>query len=394
MALDTVGILTPVDFSTEQVTVLKPEMREVFVNETPLVARLPRNPAKGKTYQILTYDVRQRNYLVGTGGMASSSATSLPVADASPFWVGDVLELTPAAGGTAERVEVLQPGNLTATPNTLTVRRGVDGTTAASSWSAADLIKLIGNSRTGGEIDQQASRAVRSSLTQIVQTFQASVQVGGEAEALGNVALPPGADSLFGLERAIKLTELMRDEEYTSYYGNGQIPSASGDRGKQKGLRALIKSYNGGANVKTGAGGSYTIDTFLADTVDKIVAAGGMPDAVLCSASFITGLRKWAPNQVISNGNDLTDALGLPIRRIVLAIGGYELTFIASLQLEKGTAAVVTSDDLDLAVLRDEFWQPRGNRGDAMEGDWISSLCINLGHPQFHAWVEGITSLA
>ena len=68
--------------------------------------------------------------------------------DASPFMVGDVLEL--ASG---ERVEVTADPN--PATNVVPVRRGAEGTTAGTGRRRRP-VRLIGNSRTGAEVDQSA----------------------------------------------------------------------------------------------------------------------------------------------------------------------------------------------------------------------------------------------
>lgn len=392
MALDTVGILTPIDFAAEQPTVISTVAREVFVNETPLVSRLPHVQATSETYTINTYDVRKRPYVVGTGGILIGG-TSLPLADASPFQVGDVLGITPAGGGSEERVEITAPPVLTTTPNTVTIRRAREGT-AAAAYSAADVVRLIGNARTGGEINQQGFRTVSTGIQQIVQTFQYPVQVGGKAEAIANVSLPPGVNSVMGRDRAIKLVEAMRDVENSMYYGLGEAPAASGDRGKMKGLKTLIATYNGGSNVVASAGANYTRAAFLAATVQKIYAAGGMADTILCSTDFLGFLDTWVPSKTAMMGTGTTRELGFPITTFVLPLGAQPLTFVPSLQLKSGTAFVLSSNDIDVRTLREMFWQPRGYLGDAMQGDWIGDYAVNLGHPQWHAVVEGISSAA
>src|SRR4051794_9753265 len=139
MPLDTVGILTPIDFPSEQTTVLSAVDREVFVDEVPLFGRLAHRQATSETYTITSYDVRQRTYAVATGGI-TAVATTLPIADASPFMVGDVLEITD--GTNTERVEVTAAPTLTTTPNTLTIRRAREGT-AGAAFVATNTIRLI-----------------------------------------------------------------------------------------------------------------------------------------------------------------------------------------------------------------------------------------------------------
>lgn len=392
MALDTVGILSIIEFAPEQTTVIRATERELFVNERPLFARLPHVQATSEVYTINSYNVRGRSYVVGTGGI-TNVATSLPIADASPFQVGDVLELIKADASAMERVEVIAVPVLTTTPNTLTIRRAREGSTAVA-FAAADTINLIGNARTGAEIDQQATRVSQTGITQVVQTFQEAVQIGGKAQAIQNVALPPNANSVMGFTRAVKLVETIRDIENTFYYGEGEVPAASGNRGKMKGLRKIIKSYNSGSNYVAAAGASYTLSAFLAATVQKIYSAGGMADVILCSTDFMTFANAWVPNKTSMMGNGKTNELGFDINTVILPLDARPLTFITSLQLRPGTAAVLSSNDIDVRYLREIQWLPRERRGDATEGDWIGDYAINVDHPQWHAWVDGITSAA
>lgn len=389
MALNTVGLLTPIEFASEQTTVLSAVERQIFVNETPLFGRLPHRRATSESYTITSYDVRKRAYAVGTGGI-TAVATTLPIADASPFLVGDVLEITD--GTNTEYVEVTAAPTLTTTPNTLTIRRARAGTTAAA-FVATNTVRLVGNSRTGAEIDQQASRPVVTTLEQYVQTFQFPVQIGGKAEAISNVALPAGASSVFGLNRAVKAVEFVRDVEYSMYYGRGEKPAASGDRAKMKGLRTLIAAYNGGANLTANAGASYTSAAFLAATADKIYDAGGMADVILCSTNFMGFLRTWVPGQQSIAGTGVT-SLGQPIKSFTLALDANPLTFVPSFQLRPGTAIVLSSFDLEVRALRDMQFVNREKRGDAIEGDWIGDYTIHMNHPEWHAFVEGISSAA
>lgn len=388
MALDVQGILEPIQFSGERPTVISAVTREVFVNETPLVARLPRVPGIDVKYTKNIFDVRGRSYVLGTGDL-TNSATSLPIADSSPFLVGDVLELND--GTNVERVEV------TAIPDAthLTIRRAREGTTGTAFLTATPTkVLLIANSRTGAEIDQVAHRPTRTTLDFFAHTCQFPVQVGGLAEAVSkNTPLPQGQRSVFGQNRAVMLIEMMRDIEYAAYYGKGENPAAAGDRGKMKGLQTLIASYNSGANVKTNAGASYTIASFIADAIQKIYDVGGNPDVILCSTDFLGGLNTWVPGKTSYTGRT-TSALGFPIDEFILPLTAKPLKFIPALQLAKGTAVVLTSSDIRMRVLRDEFWNPRANRGDAIEGEFLATMNIDLDHPQWHSWVGGITSYA
>lgn len=389
------GILQNISLVNEQTTVLYPYLREVFINETPLITRLPREVAEGQVYNMITYDVRPRTYTLAAAFTASGADLDITLATegASSLMVGDVLEVLDTAGTASERVEVTEIVSNTV----VNVRRAREGTTViantAAGAAASLVVTLIGNSRTGAEVDVAGKRTVRTLTPQYVQTFQSPVQVGGLANAVRNTRLPAGFSDVFSLEQQVAMTEMMRDQEYSSYYGIGEAPSAAGDRAKQKGVRKQISAYNSGSNLKLAAGASYTFLSFVADAIQKCIDGGGDPDSVICSTSFLTGLLTWgfAKQQITT---PRLNELGLPINEIAVPFASGIITFIPSYQMKAGSACVLTSRDAKMRFIREEFWQQRGLRGDAKEGDFIADTCVELGHPGWHAWVEGITSFA
>ena len=390
-------ILKNVSLATEQVTVLYPYLREVFINETPLITRTPRQSAEGASYSIITYNVRQRPHTLNAA--INNTGTTLTLTDTTDLMIGDVLELQNSAGSATERVYV----SAVPTNTTVTITRAAEGTSAVANDTNTNTsltVTLIGNSRFGSEVDQVATRSARVAIPQYTQTFLYPVQIGGLANAVRNTRLPAGISDVFSLEQKTKMTEMMRDAEYTSYYGKGEAPT-SAITGKQKGLKTLIGYWNGtgamaagsNVNVKTSAGGSYTMLNFVADGIQKALDGGGDPDTVICSTSFMTGLATWgfAKQQVIQPRQN---ELGTPIKEIEVPFTTGPVTFIPSYQLAAGTAIVLTSKDVTMRYIRPEFWQPRGIRGDAREGDFIGDLCVEVGHPGWHAWVEGVTGFA
>ena len=126
-----------------------------FVNRCPLITRTPRVPVGSTTFTIVSRGFRPRVATLASPIAAGDGQISL--VDATPFMNGDVLELL-----SGERVELTSdpiPGS-----NTITVRRAIEGTSAATG-AINDTIRLISNSRTGAEVEQNAvstRRAVRS----------------------------------------------------------------------------------------------------------------------------------------------------------------------------------------------------------------------------------------
>lgn len=383
------GILQDFNLRTEQSTVLYPYLREVFINEAPLISMLPRERADGQVYSVTVYDVRPRTYTLAAA-VATTGQTTFTLSDASPLQVGDVLGLVKNDGTALEHVEITADPNTSA--NTIVVRRARGNTTATTNdLSGNTTLTLIGNSRTGSEVDQTATRSARSTITQAVQTFEFPVQVGRVANATSNTRLPNGISNVFSLEQKVKMTELMRDEEYTAYYGLYEAPAAAGDRAKSRGLRSWVAQ---GSNLKTNGGGSYTKLNFIADTIQKCLNGGGNPDIALVSNDFALGLSTWSVGLQQFSDPRRTPFLGVPIKEFEAPFLGHPVTIIPSFQLKAGTVFVGTSSDMKVRFIEEESFAPRGRRGSAVEGDFYADTCIEVGHPNWHAWVEGITGFA
>lgn len=393
----TTDILKMFSLGNETETRLEAYLREVFVNETPLFARLPHEPTDAQAYNIVTYDVRGRSLTLGAA--INNSGTTLTVTDSTSLIVGDILELPSTDGTSTERILV------TAIPSstTATIVRAMGGTTAVANDTNNNsnlTITLIGNSASGGDVDKVASRSTRTLIPQYVQTFHFPVQIGGLADAVRAVRLPTGISSLLTLEQQTKMTEFMRDVEYAFYYGKPTAQTST-KNATMGGLQHLIGWYNGGStpaagsntNVKTNGGSSYTLLNFMADAVQKALNGGGDPDVVVVSNSFASGLMTWGfgKQQIVA---PRVNEIGVAINEVVYPFGSRPLTVIPSYQLTAGTAIALTSSDVKVKRIREAFYQPRGLRGDAKEGDYIGDYAIEVGHPGWHAWVSGITSFA
>jgi hypothetical protein len=348
-----------------------------FVNRCPLVTRVPRVPVGSTTFTIVSRGYRPRTATLA--GAVASGDTQISLTDVSPLMNGDVLEL--ASG---ERVEIVSDPNLAA--NTITVRRGAEGTTPAAG-SPNDTIRLIGNSRTGAEVNQSGVALKPVGVAQYCQTWQHPVQVGGSLQASSAFETYPSARSPFDQYKMDALQNLMDDMEYTSYYGRGEDPSVSG-RPKQKGLRTLLTS-----NVTTNPvnAGAYKPTDFIRDTLQQCRTNGGEPDVLLVSSNFMTGLATWG--QAVQRIDAGVNVFGTPIDLFEAPfLGG--VSIIEAPLLKPFTAICLTSGEVRMRMKRNEFWNPRGVRGDAYEGDWLAEGAIEVDNQAHHAWVEGITAFS
>ena len=250
-----------------------------FVNRCPLVTRIPRVPVGSTTFTIVSRTFRSRIAMVAVAVAASDAQITL--VDASPFMNGDVLEL--ASG---ERVEITGDPNLST--NSIPVRRGAEGTTPGTA-AVNDAVRLIGNSRTGSEVNQSGVALRPVGVPQYCQTWQHPVQVGGSLQASAAYQTSPGVRTPLEQNKMDALQNLMDDMEVSTYYGLGEDPSVSG-RPKQKGLRSLLTS-NLTANPTNA--GAYKATDFIRDTMQQCRINGGDPDVLLVSSNFMTGLATW-----------------------------------------------------------------------------------------------------
>ncbi len=348
-----------------------------FVNRCPIVTRTPRVPVGSTTFSIVSRRFRPRTATLGAAVAATD--TTITLADASPLMNGDVLQLV-----SGERVEIIADPNIVA--NTISVRRAAEGTTAATG-ALNDTILLISNSRTGAEINQNGVALRPIGVTQYCQTWQHPVQVGGSLQSSSSYQTSPGLRTPFEQTKMDALQNLMDDMESSTYYGRGEDPSVAA-RPKQKGLRALL-SVNTTTSPTNAA--AYKATDFIRDTLEASRAGGGDPDVLLLSTNFMLGLVTWGQSAMRVNAG--TNVFGTPIDVFEAPfLGG--ITIIEAPLLQPFTAVALTSAEVRMRMKRNEFWNPRGVRGDSFEGDWMAEGAIEIENPSHHAWVEGITAFS
>ena len=183
------------------------------------------------------------------------------------------------------------------------------------------------------------------------------------------------------------LQNLMDDMETSSYYGIGDDPAVAA-RPKQKGLRSLIVTNK--LTAPTNASAYRAVD-FIRDTMQACRQNGGDPDVLLLSSNFMTGLATWG--QAVQRIDAGVNIFGTPINVFEAPfLGG--VSIIEAPLLRPYSAACLTSSEVRMRMKRNEYWNPRGSRGDAFEGDWIAEGAIELDNEMHHAWVEGITGFS
>lgn len=366
-----------------------------FVNRTPLTSRLPKLPVGNVSFSMVGYKFRPRALTLAA--TITTGDTTFTLGDTSPIQNGDVLLMS-----TGEAVEVTAAPNNSA--NTVAVRRAVGtdisgvfthvaATAIASLTPPANAVTNLGNSRTGGEINQLAVSQVPTSQTQWVQTYQHIVQVSGVMQDIQGFPWPGNTPAPFPKNKLDAMQNCMDDIEYSSLYGVGEALSASVSRPKQYGIANLLVTNN-----KTGTNPTtYKPTDFQADAITPIWANGGRASIIFASTTFMNGLAVWGQGlQRMSPG---VTPFGVDIETYYSPFVG-PIPIIPNMWLQPGTALVLTGEEVRFRVLKDVEYQPYGRRGDTGsadnngEGDWIGRLAIEVDNEAHHAYIKGVTAFA
>ncbi len=367
------------------------------------MTRLSYVPVERVDFLMYTHQYRGRGTYLATA-VSSSSTTSLTVGDATFLMNHDLLDLTDPATGNVERVQI--NGDPTSS-TTINVTRGVStivsgtytapptgsyltGLSSIGAGSSGNLnIALVGNARTGAEVNQTGLTTVGVSRTQYCQTFQFPVQVGGSAQTARAQVMPGGIQTPFDFNMTVQLQNMVDDIENCIYYGQAQAPNdAVGITAKMNGLKYILQTNNTTSPTNASA---YGATDLIRDTLQAARQGGGEPDLLLVSTNFMSGFATWG--QAIQRVPAGETAFGTPIN-VFEAPFLHGVTIVEAPLLQPFTAIALTSSEVYIRNKRNPFWQLRGSRGDMVEGDWIAELAIEVVNEPHHAWVQGITAFS
>jgi hypothetical protein len=368
-------------------------IRNWFANRNPLVTRLPYVPVERVDFQMYTHQYRARSTTLGVA-ISSSAATSVTLSDATFLMNHDVLQIVDSATGNVEYVQI--NGDPTSS-TTINVTRNVVTQGASGLLSSAALgstINLVGNSRTGAEVNQTGLTTVGTARTQYCQTFQFPVQVGGSAQTARAQVMPGGVQSPFDFNMTIQLQNMVDDIENCCYYGIAQAPVDSlGITAKMNGLRSIFQTNNVSPVTATTPvnAAAYGPTDLVRDTLQAARGGGGEPDLLVVSTNFMSAFATWG--QAIQRIPSGETVFGTPINTYEAPFL-HGVTIIEAPLLRPYTAIALTSSEIYVRNKRNPYWNLRGNRGDMVEGEWLAEMAIEVVNEPHHAWVEGITAFS
>ncbi len=360
-------------------------IRNWFANRNPLVTRLPYVPVERVDFLMYSHQYRARSTTV-TAAISASTTTGLSLGDATFLMNHDVLQLIDSTSGSSEYVQI--SGDPTGS-QTITVIRGVAGTTATTSVASGSTVNLIGNSRTGAEVNQTGLTTVGVSRTQYCQTYQFPVQIGGSAQTAKAQVMPGGIQTPFDFNMTVQLQNMVDDIENCVYYGIAQAPNdGSGVTAKMNGLSNIIQTNLTHSPTNASAYGSTDL---IRDTLQAARSGGGEPDLLVVSTNFMSGFATWG--QAVQRIPAGETVFGTPIN-VLEAPFLHGVTIVEAPLLRPYTAIALTSSEVYVRNKRNPYWNLRGNRGDMVEGDWIAEMAIEVVNESHHAWVENITAFS
>jgi hypothetical protein len=367
-----------------------------MIEQTPIFSRLNHQPAGSSSFTLDNWAYRPYTYTLGAA-ITTNSQLTLTLTDVSPLMQGDLLSF----GNDSETVMVVSDPNTSA--NTVTIVRAYGSTTAVSSLANGSTIRLRGNARTGGEINQTGYATVATPVTQQCQTIQHPIQVGGRLMHISEFIAMPGTANALQQQVKISTQNAFLDAEASLVYGLLQVPSSSFPRGAMSGIRQLIAAnapQNFNASNYQGAGvaaaaplnsSAFSAKDIISNLLKPAVDGGGKVDTIFVSTDWMVGLAQMGQGfQRVEAGSTV---LGTPIME-------YDAPFlngariVLAPKLDPGTAIGLVMEEISWGALRDFMMQPRGIQGDAIQLDIIMDGAVKLGNLPHHTFVEGVTGFA
>jgi hypothetical protein len=359
-----------------------------WVNTNPLFTRLPSYPCGQIEFTV--QGTTNRPATVQLTAAIDAAATVLPLADVSYLMNGDTLELT-FADGTVEMMEITGDPNEAA--STVPVKRG-DAFTVAGAAPINTQLRIISNSRTGGEELQKGIAPRHWTQKNWIQSSMHPVEVAGVTMDTANYrtgSISPGAATPLDAYRMRALGDMTDGFDRMILYQRGVAPSDTDTkRTKTKGVRQQCQDA-GSYIFRPQNYAAYSPYDFFRDLHAGPAEVGGSPNLYFMSTDWVGGLMRWKfPLVQIDMG---TTVFEVTIEGFTseMAPGGI---FIKHPKMKAGSIFACNSADLFLRHMRKPFWKPRGSLGDTYKGDLISRFGVQLNSAEQARFIEGIQGFA
>lgn len=302
-------------------------------------------------------------------GAKLDSDTSITVADAEPFRIGQVIQIGE---------ELLLVSAVDVPSKTLTVSRGYANTAPAA---VADGAKISVQFNEGHEgIDARGGRSKkRARKSNITQIFDETVEVTGTAVAVAQ----HGIDDLYEYEKQKKQKELALQLEKALI---GGIKYEDGVIRQMDGIRSVIKT-----NVAN-AGNAALSYEMINDQLQKIYEAGGMETGashvVLVGAKQKRKISGFDASKVQLARED--QKRGTIVDVIVSDFG--EVPVALNNNLAPDELLIIDLERIKIRPLQNRsfFHEFLGKKGDYMQGQIVGEYTLEMHQEKAHARIKGL----
>ena len=321
----------------DQIVLLEP-------NETPLITFLlamkKRRAVKSPRFEWLEDDYVARWAQADASG-ATTGQTTVGVVDGTDFVAGDLF-VVPGAISSSTVPEVCQVTGVST--NTLTITRGIGGTTAATIAANAAL-RILGSAAEEGATPPSAKSTTVATKTSYTQIFRTAIDVSKTQAAAQLYGAPNGERRK---EQKKKLVEHKQKMNISALFGKASEGLTSGPTGKPlrttMGLNSIIST-----NL-TDAGGVLTKKTF--ETFARGAFRYGSQKKLLLAAPIvISAIHDWGNSFLLVKPGE--KMFGVDITRVQTGHGEFLLArdwmLETAISGQNGFGNMAFSIDLDNA---------------------------------------------
>lgn len=373
----------------QRVIDMEPVIAQLETDETPLTTLLQRlaNNSRDAYSQIVQwledelhprYAKAASTFLVGATSITMTSPQGLYY---KPF---DIIH----DEQTGEKMQVTA-----STATTLTVVRGVAGTTAAASSGAADgLVRVANVSMEGDTIAtlKQTAKVAQFNYEQITRT------PFGFTNTLKASKLYGQAD-VMGYEANKKLIEHKREWENTFWVGNRYLDTTgTHPRGYCGGITSYIAT-----NVQTTATLTQALFESFLMTVSRY---GSNNKIMICAPIILSAIAFWPAGRLAPPDPDTLTSYGVAIRNYRAANGfAIDLVehrdwmdFTAGTFSMGGSGFILDMDNIKRRTLRSTrlLTGRAGNDEDSDKQEYLTEDSIAVMQERTHGWLRGVTAFS
>ena len=278
---------------------------------------------------------------------------------------GELLDLS-------SEIALISPTDTPLTTLLYSMGKTVGATDITVSWRERDLHKpesVLTNLMLEGAEAPESVHSTRVMKSNICQIMSKATSVSGTLNALN----PHGIGNEFANEIADRLLELKRDMEY--FFISGAKATETGSTPRQ--MDGLMNLVGHSIDLESGA----LTEDVLVDAMEKMWECGVSSSNIyaFCGATVKRKINKLLADKTnvkISAELGQKHPLGIMVDKLVSDFGDFNL--VLNRHMPKDAILIVDLDQVEIATLRNVFFQELAKTGDYTKGQIIAENTIKL----------------